>query len=117
MSAISEAASRLWQLDLNRFSIGPDLVLDLQSGKRVFENGDVAPNPLFKYVNPALYERPTYAYFIKLLDNYVAEAGTAEIFTDVERQEMKLFLDSACDTPVMKYLHRYAVVSLLQFYV
>ena len=49
--------------------------------------GDVADGPLFKFVAADVLERPTWAAFIALLDNYEASAGKAERVTDTERRE------------------------------
>ena len=91
-------------------SIGKDFTLNLQGGKKIYEEGDVAPEPLFSNVSANLFtNKPTYAAFYALLDNYVAESGTAEIFTDFEKREMERFLDAVCETPAMIYLYKYVM--------
>ena len=47
----------------------------------------MADGPLFKFVAADVLERPTWAAFIALLDNYEASAGKAERVTDTERRE------------------------------
>ncbi|TPX30637.1 dephospho-CoA kinase [Synchytrium microbalum] len=115
LSSMSTAMARLWSLDTNRMSVGApgsnaSVILDTQGGKRVYENGDVASRPLFAHVDAGIFkDRPTYSAFYGLLDNYVAEAGTAETFSENEKSEMRRFVDACCETDVMTYLHSYLV--------
>ena len=44
-------------------------------------------------VSPDVLERPTWAAFIALLDNYEASAGKAERVTNEERHEESRFMD------------------------
>lgn len=46
------------------------VVLLVQEGKRSSNNSDAAAQPLFSYVNEAIWQRPTYRLFQALLDNY-----------------------------------------------
>lgn len=41
--------------------------VDLQCGKKPYEEGDHAENPLFTYVKDEVFSRPTYATFVQLL--------------------------------------------------
>ena len=50
-----------------RFVFQEEYSIDLQSGKKPYNEGDHAPNPLFKFVDEDVFTRPTYAAFIKLL--------------------------------------------------
>jgi poly(U)-specific endoribonuclease len=105
--SLSDAAQQLWDSDDNRLLIGQDVELNVQKGKKPFWKEDGASDPLFTSVNESVLERPTYKAFIKLLDNYCAEAGEAENVTDGERAEVRNFLNEICDTKVMKICHRY----------
>ena len=46
-----------------------------------------------------------------LFDNYIARAGQAEVVTNEERVENKIFLRAIMETPVMKYVHQYLLAS------
>ncbi|CAM9744731.1 unnamed protein product, partial [Hapterophycus canaliculatus] len=54
-------------------------------------------------------EKPTYAAFVKLLDNYTAAVGTGEVVTGEERQETIAFIEAIMATPCMRYAHAYLV--------
>lgn len=76
LSDLSMACNKLWELDMHRLVPGHDYVLDLQRGKGFYDAaGDVASQPLFSFVDEAVFERPTFRAFVSLLDNYVAETG------------------------------------------
>lgn len=45
-------------------------------------------------------DRPTFAKFIRLLDNYESSTGTSEIVTDEEIKENWDFINSITDTKV-----------------
>ena len=51
-----------------------------------------------------MFEKPTYASFIALLDNYIAKSGNAEEVTQTELNEQELFLDNFCNTRIGEYL-------------
>ena len=51
-----------------------------------------------------MFEKPTYASFIALLDNYIAKSGNAEEVTQNELNEQELFLNNFCDTKIGQYL-------------
>ncbi|KAJ1497401.1 hypothetical protein HMI55_005521, partial [Coelomomyces lativittatus] len=78
-----------------------DYLLDLQQGKHLNQGvRDVAPGPLFIYVNEnKLFTLPTYSHFITLLDNYIARTGVKEIETTEERKEQELFINAVIQTP------------------
>ncbi|MDI3289880.1 lamin tail domain-containing protein [Polyangium sp. 15x6] len=76
--------------------------LDLQgcaSGKRHI---DLATRPLFAYVDPTVLQRPTYAAFVTLLDNYIPDPYAPEIETPEEGREIHDFLRTIAQTPVMQ---------------
>lgn len=102
----------LWDSDENRFSVSErnaqggwvdenaDILLDEQvkaSGKR---NLDLATRPLFFRVKEDKFALPTYAAFIRLLDNYVANFRETEQETAEERLEINGFLDAVMETKV-----------------
>lgn len=57
-----------------------------QHGKKAFDQRDVAPEPLFKWVHEEVLARPSFRTFIALLDNYSADIGVTE---EVTSQELK----------------------------
>lgn len=87
LGSLSLACARLWDLDTNRLVPGKDYVIDLQMGKRIYDVEDTAARPLFRFVDEACLERPTYKSFVKIFDNYVAELGKQEVVTDEEVAE------------------------------
>lgn len=44
-----------------------EYAINLQSGKKPYHEGDRAGEPLFTYVKDYVFEKPTYATFLKLL--------------------------------------------------
>lgn len=76
---LSLAANRLWELDFNRLLPQEDYVINVQRGKKIYHEGDVAEDPLFTFVDEKVFQRPTYHAFRALLDNYTAETGVAEV--------------------------------------
>ncbi|XP_075301859.1 uridylate-specific endoribonuclease isoform X2 [Opisthocomus hoazin] len=65
---------------------------------------DRSPQPLYKYVNEKLFSKPTYASFIKLLDNYQRATGREEEVTAEELREQDNFLTEVMKTELMKKL-------------
>ncbi|NXV53621.1 ENDOU endoribonuclease, partial [Uria aalge] len=59
---------------------------------------------LYKYVNEQLFSKPTYASFIKLLDNYQRATGREEDVTAEELREQDNFLREVMKTELMKKL-------------
>lgn len=110
---MSDIYQRLWDGDRNKFSVSSrqesgewenenaDILLDEQvqaSGDRTI---DLAENPLFYRVNEEKLAGPTYAKFIKLLDNYVVSTRGTEEMTSEESGEIDEFLDEIMGTPPM----------------
>lgn len=84
-----------------------DIVLDEQvqsSGRREI---DLATRPLFRHVSETLLERPTYAAFRRLLDNYIVNFRSVELDSPEEDQEVTTFLDAIADTKVIDAAYRY----------
>ena len=107
---ISLAASKLWDLDINRAKPDVDYVLDLQEGKSTWDNID-NPSPLFSFVDEKLFEKPTYNSFRSLLDNYHSRTGQSESFNDDQKKEMTTFLNHCGNTAVFQYLHQYLLLN------
>lgn len=63
------------------------------------------PSRLYTYVNEGLFSKPTYASFIKLLDNYHRQTGTGEKMTAQQQAEQDTFLQEAMNTALMKELY------------
>jgi poly(U)-specific endoribonuclease len=79
LNDISLATNRLWELDLNRLVPQQDYVMNIQRGKKIYNEEDTATEPFFTFVDEKVFQRPTYNAFRQLLDNYVAETGVAEV--------------------------------------
>lgn len=109
LSDLSEACSKLWELDLNRLVPGKDYEIDCGEGKRVYHKGDMATGSLFKWLGDDVLRRPTYARFCSLLDNYNPREGYKEVVTPEERHEQAAFIQEICRTLPIKYLHKYLV--------
>jgi len=107
LADLSKACSRLWELDTNRLQPGVDYELDLQHGKKIYQEADVATRPLFKSVSEAALNRPTFRRFIALLDNYERGSGVAETVSANEQAEERALIIEMMGTPCMKYLHKY----------
>jgi poly(U)-specific endoribonuclease len=110
---------RIWESDKNGCSVSPrqgvdswenpqaDILLDVQvqaDGKR---NIDLATRPLFHKVNEEKFDLPTYASFIKLLNNYVANYRTTEIVDEEEKREIDNFIDTILPTEPIKIAREY----------
>jgi len=113
-ASIEKAVQQLWDLDLNRATPNVDYKINVQSGKKPYQQGDGARLPLFTQVDRSILHRPTYRAFAALLDNYTAKVGVAEVFTSTEKREMTVFLDLIMETAPMQYCHRYCVANSKQ---
>lgn len=109
LSDLSKACNRLWELDLNRLVPGQDYEIDCGKGKKPYNEGDVAHNVLFSWVNKLVFRRPTYSRFYILLDNYNPSQGSHEVVTSEEKQEQTAFIEEISRTAPIKYLHKYLV--------
>ncbi|XP_039208531.1 poly(U)-specific endoribonuclease isoform X1 [Crotalus tigris] len=105
---LQEASEKIYQTDHNRAEES-DIILNKQyftSKTNGHENN--SPDLLFTYVNhEKLFSRPTYASFIKLLDNYQAHVRTEEKFTKEQIKEQDIFLQDIMKTEVMKELYKF----------
>ncbi|XP_003384369.1 PREDICTED: poly(U)-specific endoribonuclease-like [Amphimedon queenslandica] len=106
---LSKLCTELWELDEQRLVIGKDVVIDLQGRTWASDRRDKAEDPLFSYVDPTCFARPTFKLFIALLDNYETSTGVNEEVTDEEVKENKLFINAIMETKVMKRAHDYLV--------
>eukprot|EP00249_Psilotum_nudum_P013960 c24598_g1_i2 orf=202-1239(+) len=106
---LSAACARLWELDLNRLSPGRDYVINCGEGKKIYEKEDMAENSLFHHVRRDVFDRPTYARFFSLLDNYNASEEQPENITGEERQEEIAFIEEISRTAPILYTFRYLV--------
>jgi len=104
---IRAAAARLWELDHNRLVPGTDFQLDIQGEKSPSDHRDVADRPLFKFVDQSHLDKPTFKAFLKLLDNYNADEGKAEVVTPEEAAENEFFLNLCMDTAPLQYVHKW----------
>ncbi|XP_058717310.1 uridylate-specific endoribonuclease [Poecile atricapillus] len=101
-----ELSEQLYRLDHNKARPG-DIAINPQHLAGPDETGDKqdrSPQPLYKYVNEALFSKPTYASFIKLLDNYQRATGREEEVTAEELREQDRFLQEVMKTELMKKL-------------
>lgn len=105
----SKACDRLWNLDTNRLQPTHDYEINIQDGKAVYDQSDRASQPLFSYVDEAVFERPTFRAFIALLDNYIADQAQAEVVTKEELAENTNFLSLVLESNCMKFVHNYLI--------
>jgi len=104
---LSQACARLWELDEGRLVPGEHYTLNVQGGKKTYWSDDKAEEPLFSFVSPEVFRRPSFRAFYALLDNYEAQTGVAESVTQQESSENWAFLREIMETPVMIYVHKY----------
>nr|XP_041567418.1 poly(U)-specific endoribonuclease [Taeniopygia guttata] len=101
-----ELSEQLYGLDHNK-ARPSDIAINPQHRAGPEETGDKqdrSPQPLYKYVNEELFSKPTYASFIKLLDNYQRATGREEEVTAEELREQQRFLEEVMKTELMKKL-------------
>ncbi|KAM6294503.1 uridylate-specific endoribonuclease [Aegotheles albertisi] len=99
-------SEQLYQVDHNKAQPS-DITINPQHQAAPEETGDqedLSPQPLYKYVNEKLFSKPTYASFIKLLDNYQRVTGREEEVTPEELREQDTFLKEVMKTELMKKL-------------
>ncbi|XP_056371142.1 uridylate-specific endoribonuclease [Oenanthe melanoleuca] len=101
-----DLSEQLYELDHNKARPG-DIALSPQHRAGPDETGDRrdrSPQPLYKFVNEELFSKPTYASFIKLLDNYQRATGREEEVTAEELREQDRFLQEVMETELMRKL-------------
>jgi poly(U)-specific endoribonuclease len=106
---LSQAAQQMWNYDMNRLTMDDDIVLNVQNGKKPYIKEDGATDVLITKVDPNVWQRPTYASFVHLLDNYVASTSTTESISNTERDEIHRFLDQIMETAPMQFCHQYCI--------
>lgn len=106
---LQELAQQLWEADGGNRVPHSHLKIAVQGGKKSYDTGDAAKEPLFSFVSDEVWKRPTYGGLLKLLDNYVKETGVAESETADERKEISDFLDAILATKPMQLCHRFLV--------
>lgn len=106
--SLQSVIQHYWNLDMNRLNPNVDYKLNVQSGKKPYDRGDAAPEPLFTYVDQSiLRQRTTYSTFVALLDNYSAQTGVAENMTQEELCETRAFLRAVSRTAPMQLCRKY----------
>jgi poly(U)-specific endoribonuclease len=105
--SLSDAIQLAWSLDANRLKPDTDYRLDVQKGKKPSWPEDKAADPLFSWVNPLVWSRPTFATFCELLDNYVATVGSNENLTKQQHDEIEAFLEAIIKTGPIRFCHAY----------
>ena len=107
-ASLEQAVQHMWDLDHNRMEPGVDYVVNVQGGKKPWQKGDEAADPLFQSVKTLQFRsRPTYKAFVALLDNYIAQTGVEEVLSNAERREIKTFLNAIMNTAPMQFCHKY----------
>ena len=106
---LSAAVQKLIDLDEpNRLVPGKDYILDVQGRKSKEQADDAAPDPLFRYLDPKIFDdRPTYRLFVALLDNYQPNVCLPEDNTPDETKEALAFLEACMATLPMKFCYSY----------
>lgn len=107
LSDISAACNRLWNLDLNRLTPGRDYEIDCGEGKKSYSREDMTGNSLFRFLDPNVFKRSTYARFYALLGNYHADESISEQLTPTAEQEQRAFLEEISRTAPMQYVLEY----------
>ncbi|VDO59742.1 unnamed protein product [Schistosoma margrebowiei] len=101
---LSEFYTKLYKADENKVRPGIDYKLNLQANLGNTRNlVDSSTKPLFQYVNEDIFRnRPTFAKFVALLDNYNPQVGVTEIVTAQQQKEEDDFINELLKTEVMK---------------
>ncbi|XP_034023574.1 poly(U)-specific endoribonuclease-A isoform X2 [Thalassophryne amazonica] len=91
IKALSET---LYVLDSNKASAS-ELIIDPQTlvpNSETSSQTDHSPRPLFRYLDDALFSRPTYVAFLAVLDNYQRMTGQTEDFSPQQLAEQEVFV-------------------------
>ena len=97
----NEIVNSLYNNDENCAFSPKHYELDLQGHTDKVE--DNASRPLFAFMDTEdLLNRPTYATFLALLDNYISETHADEEVTEEEKEENIAFITAITDTYLMK---------------
>jgi len=105
---LSNFMQQLWECDENRLVQGTDYQLDIGGRTRYsFDGPDEADDPLFTWVKPEVFQRPTYKAFMALLDNYESDTGVPEVVTDQELAENQRFINLVFESKPMQLAYRF----------
>ncbi|XP_074836503.1 uridylate-specific endoribonuclease [Carettochelys insculpta] len=102
-------SEQLYKVDHNKPQKS-DITLNpqyLASRSETTDKDDQSPEPLYTYVSEKLFSKPTYASFIKLLDNYQRMTGQGEAVSAEHVKEQQNFLREVMKTEVMKKLYNF----------
>ncbi|KAF7010255.1 hypothetical protein CFC21_024688 [Triticum aestivum] len=110
LNSLTEACSRLWELDMNRLVPGKDYRIECGEGKKVYQKDDMSSENLFSWLGDDVLTKPTYSRFCALLDNYNPHQGYKEVVTQQDKHEEAAFIEEIARTASIKYLHRYLVL-------
>ncbi|XP_013396722.1 poly(U)-specific endoribonuclease-C [Lingula anatina] len=101
---LSTIATTLWNSDSNAAIEDRDFRLNLQRKITSYNSRtDLASSKLFSSLDEKkLFAKPTYAKFIALLNNYIAQTGRTESVSSTEQRENEAFLDEVLKTTVMQ---------------
>ncbi|KAM4700920.1 uridylate-specific endoribonuclease isoform 3-T3 [Discoglossus pictus] len=104
---IIQISEKLYKLDVNKATDSDIILNKQQQAENPGSQDDLSDEPLYKFVNEKLFSRPTYATFIKLMDNYDRKTGTDESYTADEIKEQEAFLQEIMKTKLMKELYHF----------
>jgi len=103
-------ANQLWDADVYRLIPDQDYDLDPQGRARFSKDPDgpdMAADPFFERVDPAVFKKPTYKAFVSLLDNYASATGETEVVTDQEVKENWNFINLCFSKKVFELCYKY----------
>ncbi|CAH8490280.1 unnamed protein product [Schistosoma rodhaini] len=108
---LSKFFTKLYKADENAVLPGKDYKLNLQEQLDTLDSFvDLSPDPLFEFVDEDIFKnRPTFAKFIALLDNYNPQVGVTEIVTEHHYREEDEFINELLKTKVMKMTYDYLI--------
>ncbi|CAH8436133.1 unnamed protein product [Schistosoma rodhaini] len=108
---LSKFFTKLYKADENAVLTGKDYKLNLQEQLDTLDSFvDLSPDPLFEFVDEDIFKnRPTFAKFIALLDNYNPQVGVTEIVTVEQNREEDDFINELLKTKVMKMTYDFLV--------
>ncbi|XP_074643059.1 uridylate-specific endoribonuclease C-like [Tubulanus polymorphus] len=106
-SDLSTLATDLWYSDTNAATYNVDYKLDLQAKASGSKTSTSKYGKLIPFIKDSILRKPTYAAFVRLLDNYVDQTGIEEDVTREEIQEMNTFLDEILKTNVLQKTYEF----------
>ena len=102
------ACDALWDTDKNRVPLNTSsgIVIHLAGLKTsIGDRSDRSADPFFTSVNEGALQQPTFAAFRALFDNYIAQVGAAEVYTQEERSEEIAFINAIYPTGPIQFCH------------